>query len=307
MNTEKQTTAIEPKAALAMTSRGFEPTDIEQAYRYANAISQSPFVPTEYKGNPGACMIALDLSMRWGVHWLTVMQHVYIVHGRPALDSQLCISLVNKSGLFTDPIEYEVQGDDAKDKDYRVRAYATRESTGKVLYGPWIDWSIVKGEGWDKKQGSKWVTMPDQMFHYRAASWFQRRFCPEVTMGMLTAEEAEEVPERKPVESVTFDEAQAESDEVISKEMGSEVIGLPDDKAETTEDDEPTEEETAPDEKPAKRGRPKKQKDEPKVPKFAYQCDSKTCGIGFDEPEAGGGGVLLCPKCLSSEVHATGQ
>lgn len=197
---QEELAAQPPKANVAMTSTGLMATNIDDGYRFAQMISRSRLVPENYQGQPDNCLVAIDLSLRWGVSWLVVMQHVYMVHDRPALDAALCIALTNKSGIFVDPIEYEVEGKDPRKDDYRVRAYATRKSTGKKLYGPWIDWQLVKGEGWNKKSGSKWLSMPDQMFHYRAASWFQRRYCPEVAMGMLTTDEAHEMG-AKPVES----------------------------------------------------------------------------------------------------------
>ena len=49
---------------------------------------------------------------------------------------------------------------------------------------------MVKAEGWDSKTGSKWKTMPEQMFKYRAAAFWQRAYAPEISMGLQTAEEA---------------------------------------------------------------------------------------------------------------------
>lgn len=173
---------------------GFSPTTMTEAWRFANALAHSKLVPDSYRNEPDSCMIALDLAARLDVSWIVVMQHVYEVHGRSAMDAALVISLVNKSGLFIDPIEYDVYGSDAKDKSYRVRAWAVRKRTKKKLFGPWIDWPLVEAEQWDQKKGSKWLSMPEQMFHYRAAAWFQRRYAPEVALGMLTAQEVEDMP-----------------------------------------------------------------------------------------------------------------
>ena len=201
--TKAKETNAEPRAIVQVGQTGCMPATIEELWRHGKMISQSTMIPERYRGNEGDCTIAIEVSMRLGCSWLAVMQHMYVVHGIPAMDAALATALTNTSGLFVDPIEFEVEGTDPKGKDYRVRGYATRESTGKTLYGPWIDWPLVRGERWDAKDGSKWKTMPDQMFHYRAASWFQRRFCPEVTMGMLTPDEIEDMPERKRVESRT--------------------------------------------------------------------------------------------------------
>lgn len=196
-------TAIEKheKATLAMTSRGLTPSTLDEAWRYATALSRTSFVPEAYRGKPDDCLIAIDTAMRLNVAPLMLLQNSYIVHGRPGMEAKLVIALVNNSGGFTDPLEYEVEGDDPAEKSYRVRAFATRASTGKVLYGPWITWSIVKAEGWDGKSGSKWKTMPGLMFAYRAAAWFARMHCPEVLMGMQTVDELDDTGDRRKVES----------------------------------------------------------------------------------------------------------
>jgi hypothetical protein len=48
---------------------------------------------------------------------------------------------------------------------------------------------MVDGEGWSKKSGSKWLTMPEQMFRYRAASYWAKVYAPEISMGFPTRDE----------------------------------------------------------------------------------------------------------------------
>lgn len=169
----------------------------EQLQRVAGMFSKSDIVPTQYRNNLPNCAIALMQSHRMGVDPFAFMQNSYVVHGRPGIESKLAISLVNGSGLFTDPLEYEEDGDDANDqKNYRVRCVATRKSTGKELKGPWVTWDLVKAEQWDKKPGSKWKTMPQLMFMYRAAMFFARLHCPEVLLGFQTTEELRDVEPR---------------------------------------------------------------------------------------------------------------
>ena len=56
-----------------------------------------------------------------------------------------------------------------------------------------VDWSLVQAEKWDSKNGSKWRTMPEQMFAYRAATFLARRYCPEVLMGLYTTDELSDI------------------------------------------------------------------------------------------------------------------
>jgi hypothetical protein len=39
------------------------------------------------------------------------------------------------------------------------------------------------------KTGSKWKTMPELMLKYRAAAFFGRLYCPEIMMGLYSADE----------------------------------------------------------------------------------------------------------------------
>ena len=112
--------------------------------------------------------------------------------GRPSWSSSFLIATVNACGRFT-PLRFETQGDDPKDDAYRVRAYADDKATGERCNGPWITWEMVKAEGWYSKNGSKWKTLPELMFMYRAAGFWSRVYAPEVSMGIHTADESEDM------------------------------------------------------------------------------------------------------------------
>jgi hypothetical protein len=166
----------------------------EHMWRVATLFSKSKMVPAQYQKEPENCFIAVQMAVRMRVDPFMFMQNTYIVHGKPGIEAKLAIALINTSGLFTDSLDYEVEGgDDPFSDGYRVRAYGVRKSTGKKVLGPWIDWALVRKEGWDKTSGSKWKTMPAQMFMYRAATFFGRLHCPERLMGMQTADELEDV------------------------------------------------------------------------------------------------------------------
>jgi hypothetical protein len=78
--------------------------------------------------------------------------------------------------------------------------------------------ALAKKEGWYAKQGSKWVTMPQQMLMYRAASWFVRAYAPELAMGLQTAEEIRDVYDAAPAADGTF-EVPAEKVDVQTGEV----------------------------------------------------------------------------------------
>jgi DNA-directed RNA polymerase subunit RPC12/RpoP len=306
----------------AMTSSGLKPRSIEEAWRFATCLASSQFVPATYQGKPHDCLIAIDMASRLNVAPLMLLQNTYVVNGKPGMEAKLVISLINASGLFTDPLDYEVEGDDPKDKKYRVRAFATRTKTGKAIYGPWITWAIVTGEGWDTKKGSKWQTIPSLMFIYRAAAWFSRQHCPEVAMGMLTTDELHDIEERKEVDAKVLDgkprgkfgfNQKDGSDQTQPAEETTDPVDQPTEDAVTEPETAPGHDDGVDD--PAPDGAPDEapQDTTPEQPsppedddvEWLYHCNK--CRANFDKPfikDPKGARITCCPNCKSDDLAA---
>lgn len=169
----------------------FDLQGFELLQRVARAFAASTLVPAQYQGNLANCMIALNIARRLKADELMVMQNLYIVHGNPGWSAKFLIACVNTCGRFS-ALRYEWKGAPGSD-DFGCRAWAIERETSERLNGVWIDWKMVKAEGWNSKSGSKWKTMPDQMFVYRAAAFWQRAYAPEISMGLNTAEELSDV------------------------------------------------------------------------------------------------------------------
>lgn len=194
--TDIATAEVNPNVSIWNDTAAFQ-----MAAKAANVLAKSDLVPVEtYKGKPANCLIALDMANRMGMSPLNVMQNLYIVKGKPGWSGQFCIAATNASGKFS-PLEFvQLLNEDGSTKGYY--AQATSLATGKICTGAPVTWDMVKAEGWLDKSGSKWKTMPDQMFRYRAAAFFVRTFCPEVLNGLQTVEELRDVrgyeePEKK--------------------------------------------------------------------------------------------------------------
>lgn len=174
------------------------------AFRQAKALSSSDLVPQSYRNNIPNTMLALSVANRIGADPFAVMQNLHLIQGRPSWSSTFLIATVNASRRF-EPMRFEVQGEDPAHKEYRVRAYAKDRESGTLCLGTWITWKMVEAEGWSKKSGSKWLTMPGQMFLYRAAAFWARVYAPEVSIGLHTVEEVQDFAGGPQV--TTFDHA----------------------------------------------------------------------------------------------------
>ena len=169
----------------------FSPSGFELAQRIAKSLASSTLVPKIYQGQEGLanCMIALELASRLKVSPMVVMQNMVPINGRPSWSSQYLIGRVNACGKFS-PLRYILDNEDEPTSCY---CEAKDLASGDVLRGEKITIAMAKAEGWYSRNGSKWPTMPGQMLRFRAGSWWQRVYCPELSLGLPTQEEVIDV------------------------------------------------------------------------------------------------------------------
>lgn len=223
----------------------FDPKQFETVQRMCKLYANSELVPDMYKvteKNPmekavANCLIALEMAGRIGASPLMVMQNMIIIYGRPSWSSKFLIATVNSCGRFEplkfrftekgmlgkiDYTDYEYQNgrkvpvkktfDGTKIMDIECVAYTTAKGSKDVLESSPISLRLAIQEGWYLKNGSKWQTMARQMLMYRAASFWTNVYAPELSMGMRTVEENEDI------EDVNFIEVKADAKVEMQRE-----------------------------------------------------------------------------------------
>jgi hypothetical protein len=158
-----------------------------QLQRIGTMYARSKMVPAHFQGDEPSCMVAVQMAMRLNIDPFMFLQKTYVVGGKPGMEAPLVIALINTRGPFKGPVNWDLKRDDKGDV-IECTAYATHRETGTVCSST-VTWKMVEAEGWSKKNGSKWLTLREQMFKYRSAAFLGRLYCPEVLMGMATADE----------------------------------------------------------------------------------------------------------------------
>lgn len=238
--TERRSTFDLPDVNLVQNNPFMSSHAFAHAHRMATVLSNTSMVPDAYRqsywdkdkngwvDNPNAvgnCMIALDLSNRLGTGVLEVMQNVDVIYGRPAMRALLTTALINKHCGPGKPYQHELryESNGKTGDDYGVRAY-TIAADGTRLDGPWITWKLVKAEGWNSRKGNKWNTIPDKMFHKRAASWWADLHAPHITLGLMDPDEVQDAfPEDAPPTRA----------QVLEQRLSQAALAAPDPDAET--------------------------------------------------------------------------
>lgn len=156
------------------------------ATQMAKALSSSTVVPKEYQGNFANGLVAIEIAQRLQTSPLMVMQNLNIIQGRPSWSAQFLIAMVNGSGKYEMELQFD-EKTDAKGKPFSCQCWTMRH--GRKVTGIVVDMDMANAEGWVQKNGSKWKTMPQVMLRYRAASFFARMNCPELTLGYYSKDE----------------------------------------------------------------------------------------------------------------------
>lgn len=188
----------------------------EDAQRIAKAICQSSLVPKAYQNNIPNTVVAMEMASRIGISPIMVMQNLDVIQGKPSWRSTFIISALNACGRFK-PLRFEFEGNDIKSDDYGCRAFTyDLDNPDEKIVGPKVDWKMVKAEGWLDKSGSKWKTMPELMFQYRAAAFFGRLFAPDILTGMHSIEEIIDITHQEVEKTLEGQNAKKERNRVVS-------------------------------------------------------------------------------------------
>ena len=164
---------------------------LNKAYKNAMVLAKSDLVPDVYHNRPENVLRAMDMASRTGVSIMQVRQNLYIVKGKPSWSGSFCMNAIKACGKY-DKVKYVFVGEPGT-REYGCFVQAVDKATGSIVNGTCVNWEMVKAEGWDKKPGSKWITMPEQMFRYRAAAFFARAECPEVLQGIRDEYEQQDI------------------------------------------------------------------------------------------------------------------
>ena len=156
------------------------------ATQMSKALAESTIVPQQYQKNWSNCLIAIEQAQRLKVSPMMVMQNLYVIQGRPSWSSSFLIAAINNSNKYDTELQFE-ETKDKNGKPYSCLAFALKN--GRRVEGMEITMDMAQAEGWLNKNGSKWKTMPQLMLRYRAASFFARLNCPEITLGLYTKDE----------------------------------------------------------------------------------------------------------------------
>lgn len=180
---------------------------------------------------PDACMAVVMQAARWGMDPFAVAQKTFIVGNSGVLgyEAQLVNAVINTMAPTKDRIHFEwfgawenivgrfIKKTSGKGNDYIAPGWDLHDEAGVGVRA----WATLKGESEPRelvlmlsqaqvRNSTLWASDPRQQLAYLAVKRWARLYCPDVILGVYTADEIDEREERvinpAQTEKVTLDE-----------------------------------------------------------------------------------------------------
>lgn len=204
MSENDQLPAVQPER-----SKGFmipSPRTIEEAMLLAETVAKSDIVPKQYKGKPGDTLVAMMLGSELGLNPIQALQNIAVINGRPSLWGDSALALVKAHAQFGDCIEtFDAQTMTAtcivkrKGKSDVTSVFSQKDAETAKLW---------------KKEGP-WTNYPKRMLQMRARGFALRDQFPDALAGLVTAEEAGDMPTEQVDENTTRGRVEPQKNDLL--------------------------------------------------------------------------------------------
>lgn len=175
--------------ALTTTMRGaLAPTTMGEAMQFAEMLASSTMVPKDYQRNPSNVLVAMQWGAELGLAPMQALQNVAVINGRPSIWGDAALALIRGSGLC-DGVKETIEGEgDAmvascamkrRGEDWERRSFSVADARKAGLWG----------------KAGPWSQYPQRMLQLRARGFAARDVFPDVLRGVITAEEARDIPQ----------------------------------------------------------------------------------------------------------------
>lgn len=174
------------------------------------------FVPDHFRDKPDACMAVVMQAARWGMDPFAVAQKTHIVSGALGYEAQLINAVITKMSPTKDRLHYDwfgpwekiigrfVERTNGQGKKYIAPGWDLKDEAGVGVRV----WATMKGEEEPRelvimlsqaqvRNSTLWASDPRQQLAYLGVKRWARLYCPDVILGVNSADEVEPRTEKE--------------------------------------------------------------------------------------------------------------
>lgn len=167
---------------------GFAPTNLTEAIEFSKMLATSSMVPKQYQNKAEDVLVACQWGYELGLAPMQALQNIAVINGRPSVYGDAAMALVQASPVCED-ISETIEGDGTANPV----AVCTAKRKGRAPVVAKFSVDDAKRAGLWGKQGP-WTQYPKRMLQMRARGFALRDAFPDVLKGLITQEEACDIP-----------------------------------------------------------------------------------------------------------------
>jgi hypothetical protein len=177
---------------------GLRPQSFADLVQFANLAAKSSMVPPAYKGQPESIVLAVQMGDELGLAPMQSLQNISVINGRPAVWGDAVLGLCRQSAVCKDIVETV-----AGEADRMVATCTAIRVGAEPIVRSFSVEDAKKAGLWGKS--GPWQQYPKRMLQMRARGFAVRDAFPDELRGLITAEEAADIPARDTFRGTTLD------------------------------------------------------------------------------------------------------
>ena len=188
--------------ALTNKTSGFSlaPKNIDEAMNLASMICNSQLCPKNYQRKPEDTLVAMMMGNELGLNPLQAIQNIAVINGRPSIYGDALMALVQNHPAFG--------GVSESFDDSSMTAICIVHRKGGDKHEQRFSQADAQNAGLWGKQGP-WTQYPKRMLAMRARGFALRNQFADALAGLITREEAEDMPVEREINPTSNEPRQA--------------------------------------------------------------------------------------------------
>jgi hypothetical protein len=166
------------------------PQNFGELVEFAKMAARSTLVPRDYLGKPENILLAIQMGSEIGLAPMQSLQNISVINGRPSVWGDAMLGLCRQSPACKDVVEH-FEGDGKT-----LTAVCVAKRAGAEPIERRFSMDDAERAGLASKAGT-WQQYPRRMLQMRARGFALRDAFPDVLRGLISTEEAQDIPEEK--------------------------------------------------------------------------------------------------------------
>ena len=164
-----------------------QPKNVTEAMQMAEMLSKSQMIPKNYQNKPQDTLVAMMMGSELGLHPIQALQNIAVINGKPSIYGDAMLALVQNHSAFGGIQE-------SFDEAAQVATCIVWRKNGEKHTVTFSQADAKQAGLWGKP--GPWTQYPKRMMTFRARGFALRDQFADALAGLISREEAEDMPER---------------------------------------------------------------------------------------------------------------